>query len=372
MRGKIFALCLAAVCLTSCAKGAAPLHKNEHNENVSLNADYEYADVKDISDTRLSEEYGHLEFDFTPNLTLPDELYNFTLVQADDYYEYQSNICKLFLDDENAALSTSNANTENELRQCELSNGGVLNLNRNGEVGFIRNNAAYEYRDESTYKKVVFLDTEYDDITIHQKNGDILLSELTRSVQEYMDKYSGITNASPQIPKRAYIASSGKYDVVLFSFTQSIDGLGLATFNTRCVGNVSKAAEEWGTTIVIGTDGDVIFFSDLDGERRLKEKGAEISRLITPQSAVRNLDEYLAANSEYTVCSFSLELLPLIESNPRQDDEGFEWTVSATNYGTVYSVEPYWSFVLRDNVSGDLFNAAINAVSGEIFFGKEI
>lgn len=372
MKKRIFTFCLAAVCLTSCAKGAAPLHKNEHNEDVSLNADFEYADVKDISDIRLSEEYEHLKFNFVPDITLPDKLYNFTLVQADDYYEYQSDICKLFLDDENAALSTSNANTENELRQCELSNGGVLNLNRNGEVGFIRNNAAYEYRDESTYKKVMFLDTEYDDITIHQKNGDILLSELTRSVQEYMDKYSGITNASPQVPKRAYIMGNGKYDVVLFSFTQRIDGSGLATFNTSCAGNVSKAAEEWGTTIVIGTDGDVIFFSDLDGERRLKENGTKLTQIITPQSAVRNLDEYLAANSEYTVCSFSLELLPLIESNPRQDDEGFEWTVSATNYGTVYSAEPYWALVLRDNVSGDLFNAAINAVSGEIFFGKEI
>ena len=372
MKKRIFAFCLAAVCLTSCAKGATPLQKNEHNENVSLNADFEYADVKDISDTRLSEEYEHLKFNFVPDITLPDKLYNFTLVQADDYYEYQSDICKLFLDDDNAALSTNNADTENELRQCELPNGGVLNLNRNGEVGFIRNNAAYEYRDESAYDKVVFLDTEYDDITIHQKSGDISLRELTRSVQEYMDKYSGITNASPQIPKRAYIANSGKYDVVLFSFTQSIDGSGLATFNTRCVGNISKAAEEWGTTIVIGTDGDVIFFSDLDGERRLKEKGAEISRLITPQSAVRNLDEDLAANSEYTVCSFSFELLPLIESNPRQNDEGFEWTVSATNYGTVYSSEPYWSLVLRDSVSGNYFDAAVNAVSGEIFFGKEI
>ena len=372
MKKRIFTFCLAAVCLTSCAKGATPLHKNEHNEDVSLNADFEYADVKDISDTRLSEEYGHLEFDFTPNLTLPEELYNFTLVQADDYYEYQSNICKLFLDDENAALYTSNANTENELRQCELPNGGVLNLNRNGEVGFIRNNAAYEYREESAYDKVVFLDTEYDDITIHQKNDDILLSELTRSVQVYMDNYSDITHATPQIPKRAYIVSSGKYDVVLFSFTQSIDGSGLATFNTRCAGNIGNAAEEWGTTIVIGTDGDVIFFSDLDGERRFKEKGAEISRLITPQSAVRNLDECLADNSEYTVCSFSLELLSLIESNPRQDDEGFEWTISATNYGTVYSAEPYWAFVLRDNVSGNYFDAAVNAVSGEIFFGKEM
>ena len=372
MKKRIFTFCLAAVCLTSCAKGAAPLHKNEHNEDVSLNADFEYADVKDISDTRLSEEYEHLEFDFTPNLTLPDELYNFTLVQADDYYEYQSDICKLFLGDENVALSTSNANTENEIRQFELPNGGVLNLNRNGEVGFIRNNAAYEYRDESAYEKVVFLDSEYDDITIHQKNGDISLRELTRSVQEYMDKYCGITHATPQIPKRAYITSSGKYDVVLFSFTQSIDGSGLATFNTRCAGNIGNAAEEWGTTIVIGTDGDVIFFSDLDGERRLKENGDKITQIITPQSAVKNIDEYLAANSEYAVCSFSLELLPLIESNPRQNDEGFEWTVSATNYGTVYSVEPYWSFVLIDNVSGNFFDAAVNAVSGEIFFGKEM
>ena len=372
MKKRIFTFCLAAVCLTSCAKGAAPLHKNEHNEDVSQNADFEYADVKDISDTRLSGEYEHLEFDFTPNLTLPDELYNFTLVQADDYYEYQSEICKLFLDDDKTVLSTNNANSENELRQCELSNGGVFNLNRNGEVGFIRNNAAYEYRDESAYDKVVFLDTDYDDITIHQKIGDISLSELTHLVQEYMDKYSGITNASPQIPKRAYIMGNGKYDVVLFSFTQSIDGLGLATFNTRCAGNIGNAAEEWGTTIVIGTDGDVIFFSDLDGERRLKENGDKITQIITPQSAISNLDEYLAANSEYSVCSFSLELLPLIESNPRQNDEGFEWTVSATNYGTVYSVEPYWSFVLRDSVSGNYFDAAVNAVSGEIFFGKEM
>lgn len=330
-----------------------------------------HAELLELGSIDIPGEYEHLSFSTAPRLELPKYVYDGELVQAEDYYEYEAEICRFFTGSSELEMHTSFAGTEDELRQCELPNGGTLNLNRNGEVGYIRDSSAFDYRDEASYERVVFLDMEYEDILIRQNGTDMELSELVSSVKGQLDTYTELTHGGEQIPKRAYIKSSRGSDTVLFYFSQGVYGTPLASFNTRCTGSIANAAEEWGTAVAVGSDGEIIFFSDIDGERRPAAQEGGLDSILTPRSAANALDGYLAPNTSYTVCSVSLELLPLISGNPRENDEGFQWTVSATNHGTVLTVEPYWSFVLLEEFSGRTYDAAVNAISGDIFFGRE-
>lgn len=373
---KALSICLAGVLLLSgCGKAKT--------NNGIQNSDYEYDTLSNVSASMtdaLSKDYDHLIISDTVCSAFPEKIGSYKLVQADDYYDYIEDIISFFLGDKYSVddAVTFGGNTEDEYKNIENeSTGLVLNIDRNGEVGYIENKRAMNYRMQNSdgEYELVFLDGEYADRDVIFKDKTVKLSEAVDFAQKYIDEYTAMTGGNKQTPERAYIESYGKKQVVIFEFVQNIDGIDTATFTTRCTTTTESDtpyAEEYGTLITLMASDEVGYFSDLDGERKLTETVKEYDKIITLGSALSALDDNIAENSQYELKSVSIEALQIMESNPRQDDEGFKWTISGTNYGTILSAEPYWCFALYSKASHTYFDAAVNCVNGEFYWGREI
>ena len=393
MKKRIFTFCLAAVCLTSCAKGFKPVEKKGETDNVHIEGELQYGTLEDARvdfQNIFSQDYDKITLPESLNMEFPERLTGFKLHEpmldkqtATQLYRVLSpydNADKLeWNEDERIVIDTGNGYSSNRwLAQLDNSDEHFF-AEKEGLISFTSDNAQVIYDLAGTKRPDEPLISNADpNESISLSDTEASISEITSLAQSYADDYTDVAGSLHLKPYSYDIASN--YGIIIY-YELDIEGWSFGHFTANTSSNMCQNEDMFGGKSGSIANAEISSIDKVDGFQCLTN-GTEImgnvnesDKMVLPSSALKYVDKNLAAHLKVELLSMSL--IQNLDSNAdnslvgdklkavHNDSEMTEEEVFSEDYQTY----PCYEFIFRDKDDHDRFYIVlINCENGEFGF----
>jgi hypothetical protein len=308
--------------------------------------------------------YSNLSFPSDFSINKPAEIGQMEFTVISEFDKNYKEICKDFIgeyDKKYLAVTPPRSSPsgylyddKNKLIHLTIGNDGLY-FYYNNEVS-----AEYIWNSTNTVIKKIFLQTPYEDVSYHLKDGDMKISEVIELANSYvkdkMQKYSKDITLLPY-DVIIYQKKDGNY-LYNVEFNSSYKGLYFTNLFYQPNDVKTKYTSIFLTDIIIDSKSGP---SALDNPYIFKynKTREKYEKIVTFECATKIVEKLLSSYTKYKVQCVSLETR-LIQKGG-QDDQG------ACFAGMVYETKPCWVFYL-DRKHGKEIAVIVDCETGETEF----
>ena len=390
---RIISVIAAAVCLTSCAKGFKPVEKKGETDNVHIEGNLQYGTLEDARadfQNIFSQDYDKITLPESLNMEFPEKLTGFKIHEpmldkqtATKLYNalspYDNENQLEWNEDDQIVIENDNGYTSNRwLVQLDYSDehffaekAGLVAYT-SGDAQQIYDHAGAKRPDEPLFsnsdpnKKITFIDSEAS------------VSQISSLAKKYADDYSA---AADSLKIKPYSYDTTQDSGVIVNYELDIQGWSFGHFRANTSSNMCQNEGMFSEKTGCIANAEISSADKVDGFQcyangiQITENVNESDKMVLPSSALKYVDENLAAHLKVELLSMSL--IQNLDSNADNSlvgdklkavHNGSEMTEEEV-FSEDYQTYPCYEFIFRDKDDTDRFYIVLlNCENGEFGF----
>ena len=393
MKKRIFTFCLAAVCLTSCAKGFKPIEKKGETDNVHIEGELQYGTLEDARadfQSILSVELDKVTLPESLNMDFPEKLTGFKIHEpmldkqsaakiynALSAYDNEDELS--WNEDDRIVIDNDNGYTSNRWL-VQLNNSDEhFYAEKEGLVAYTSGDAQeiYDLAGAKRPDEPLFSNSDPNEI-IAFFDSEASVSQISSLAQSYADDYS---TAADSMKIKPYSYDTTQDSGVIVYYELDIQGWSFGHFRANTSSNMCQNEGMFSEKTGCIANAEISSADKVDGFQcyangiQITEKVNESDKMVLPSSALKYVDENLAEHLKVELLSMSL--IQNLDSNADNSlvgdklnavHNGSEMTEEEV-FSEDYQTYPCYEFIFRDKDDHDRFYIVLlNCENGEFGF----
>lgn len=268
-----------------------------------------------------------------------------------------------FLDDDVSDISIRDNPAMGLVHSINTIGYPYLCYNDSGFLIWINDRESEEiYNDQESVIKEVYTANNYDNEEYKMKDKTMTINDALNICDEFTDGLAAECGYPKLYPYKISVKKYGGYHAYEIEIAPKVNDIVLRSFLSECDRNNSKTigrlneynSNPYGYTVIISSSKGVSLFSNNENVFDIYQYQTELKKIVTPDSALRYIDNNLADMSSYKVKYMGLE------------------NVIYSFENDVYSVQPMWVIKLYSIKEKCYYLASVDCETGDFsFFNKK-